>query len=271
MDENNENSNDLFYGSNAGTSGSDISDADLALLEKSNNQGVVVQDGDDIVEVSTGDEEQEEGNNPEDTPEDKPEDKQKEDQEQKPLEAQIEESQKELDEIGEDLKAKGVDVDALLESFTKTGKFSDADYKALADAGYSKGAVNAIVKGQVALAQEATRALFASVGGEQNFNTLSEFAVANDPDAVEAFNEAQNRGDVRTAQVILKGIERAHKARYGTANKMVSGRPASGAKVQEAQGFATKAEMVKAMSDSRYGRDMKYTSEVERRVGASQW
>ena len=35
------------------------------------------------------------------------------------------------------------------------------------------------------------------------------------------------------------------------------------------KGFADQSEMVKAMSDKRYGRDEKYTKEVEKKIAAS--
>lgn len=261
MDETQVDSNELFYGSGAGTSGAQVSQADLDMMAKADSVGAEVRDGDDIVEINQdGPEEDLE----EDQQEDKPEETKKE--APKTLEAKLAESQKELEDIGADLKGKGIEVDSLIESFTKNGEFSAEEYKALADAGYSKAAVSAIVRGQQAMAQEATQALFAAVGGEAQFNALSEFAIANDPASVEAFNAAQDRGDVKTAQVVLKGIQRAYQKELGTANKQLQGRPAAASSAPQATGFQTRQEMVKAMSDSRYGKDLTYTAEVEQKV-----
>lgn len=264
MDEQNADSNSLFYGEQAQTSNQPISDADMALLEKAGD--VEIRDGDDLVEIDTDAEGDDQG---EETPEDKPEDKQKEKPAaDAPIEERMKAAQSEIEEIGEALKGKGVDVDKLVESITAEGKITEEHLKTLADAGIPRAAVNALVREQQVLAQEATREFFATVGGEQQFMALSEFAVANDPEAVAAFNDAQERGDVKTAKVVLKSIERAYRAQYGSANKMVSGRPTSASKGSQPVAFSSNAEMVKAMSDPRYGKDSKYTREVEARVAA---
>lgn len=275
-------SNTLFYGSNAGTSGSEVSEADIALMEKATNQGVVTMDGDDQVDVDiSGDA------GPEDTPTDPevdpdkeadkdPEDKPKEDKKAdelptpETLTKQMAESQAELEELGKDLQAKGVDVEALVAQIAQTGEVSEANYKTLQEAGVPRSAVAAIIRGQQAMAQEVTRSFFAMVGGEANFLALSEFAVANDPGAVEAFNAAQDRGDIKTAAVILKSIQKAQegaaKAKLGTANKMLQGRPSTPQKAPSVTPYANNSEMVAAMRDPRYGIDLKYTADVEKRV-----
>lgn len=274
MQENEQNSNEIFYGSGASTS--DITPAELELLEKAH--GVQVRDGDEYVEIELppkdGEEtpaDEEPKDNEEKTPKE-PEDKDDKEEKKEPatIDEKVVEAAKEISDIGDDLTKKGVDVNALLENLARDGKFSDADYAALEKAGYPKTAVNAVLRGQVAVQQEAANAMIQVAGGEEAFGALSEFAQLHDQEAMNAFNAAFERGDLQTAKVVLQGIKHGHKAMFGTANRQVQGGPKASA-ASAVKGFASQDEMVAAMSDPRYARDAAYSKSVEARVAASKW
>ena len=141
-----------LYGSNAVTSG-DLTDDELALLE---NDATILDNG-APVNVTVEDV-------PEDTPEDTPQDKNTEDGnaedkpqdidkvDQKAVQEKVTQSRQALDEIGADLSTKGVDPEALLNEYNSKGELSQESYAKLAEAGYSKAIVDAIIAGQAAAA-----------------------------------------------------------------------------------------------------------------------
>ncbi len=71
--------------------------------------------------------------------------------------------------------------------------------------------------------------------------------------------------DLPTIKEYLNGVKAQMVAKNGTANGSVLGSATSGA----TKSFSNIAEMTKAMSDPRYGRDAKYTQSVEARVANS--
>ena len=82
-----------------------------------------------------------------------------------------------------------------------------------------------------------------------------------------AFNEIIEKSDLNVVSSYIAGIKAQMQAQHGTDNPTLGGAESTG----KAAGFADAAEMVKAMSDPRYGRDPKYMQEVERKVAASKF
>ena len=80
---------------------------------------------------------------------------------------------------------------------------------------------------------------------------------------VPAFNAAINSGNLAQIQMVLYGLQSEMKATYGTKNRVIMG---NGMVSNPSEGFETKQEMIDAMMDKRYGKDMKYTREIERKV-----
>lgn len=251
-----------LYGSNAITSG-DLSDDELALLE---NDASILDNGtpvDVIVEDTPED-------TPEDAPKDKPEDSPKEDtpESQKQVQDKVNQSKQALDEIGADLSGKGVDPEALLNEYNSKGELSAESYAKLAEAGYSKAIVDAIIAGQAAAADSFSRAILDHAGGPEAFKALTEFAQTNSPATVTAYNAAIERQDIATATALLDGLKASRDAKFGTRNPQIEARPTPSA-AAKVEGYASQADMIKAMSDPRYSRDRAYTQEVERKVQAS--
>lgn len=256
-----------LYGENAITSG-ELTEEEIALVEKSQAAGVRVTDGDEQIEADITEEGEEA---PEDKPENGEDDPLKDAPENDPADAdlvkKVSQSQEALGEITKDLSAKGVDVDAIMEEFNEKEGLSDASYEALAKAGMSRVVVDSIIAGQVAVANSFANSLLASAGGEKGLEVLAQFAIQTDPASVDAYNAAVDRRDLATAKALLNSWKAQRSSRLGTANKQITGRPAQ--KASTVKGFENRQEMTKAMSDPRYGRDPAFTREVERKVGAS--
>lgn len=259
-----------LYGPGAITSG-ELTAEEIELVEKSQNAGVRVNDGDEQIDIDIAEDEAEgtpEGESAEgpegaegDLPntDDAPADVE--------LVKKVTESQTALEEISKDLTSKGVDVDALMAEFNEHDGLSKASYEALEKAGMSRVIVDSIIAGQVAVANSFANSLLATAGGEKGLEVLAQFAVSTDPASVDAYNNAVDRKDLATAKALLNSWKAQRTAKLGTANKQITGKPSPSAKT--VKGFTDRQEMTKAMSDPRYGRDPKFTREVEQKVGAS--
>lgn len=163
------------------------------------------------------------------------------------------------------LAEKGIDYDKLEEEYLNGG-LTEASYKQLEEAGYPKAVVDAIVAGWQAKADAFYNDVVASVGGKDQYEQVTKFVQSQGADAVQAFNNIVSTADLNTVKAYLAGVQAQREAKFGTANPSLVGR-ANGGNVNNA--FSSTEDMVKAMSDKRYGRDAKYTAEVERKIAVS--
>ena len=99
-----------------------------------------------------------------------------------------------------------------------------------------------------------------SVGGEQQFNAMLEWAQENlDPSYVQAYDNLVDTGDYQSIQLAVAGMKSAYEANVGYEGRMLTGKAAaeSGAPV-----FRSQAEVVAAMNDPRYDADPAYRNDV---------
>lgn len=170
----------------------------------------------------------------------------------------------------EDAKAtlteKGVDYAALEAEYNDKGELSAESYAVLKEAGYDKEVVDMVIAGWQAKADNFFNAVVENAGGTEEYTKIQQFVVGQGEGAVKAFNSIMEQGELNTINAYVAGIKAQMVAKYGTSNPSLTGKGITNA----VQGFADQAEMVKAMSDKRYGRDAKYTKEVEDRIAKSQ-
>lgn len=251
-----------IYGQNAVVSNGTLTEAEQALIKSAGT--AEVRDGDQLIDVEIPEDEPSDepaGEKPagaaEETPKEPP----------KPgVQAELTKAQDALKSVTDDLSSKGVDVAAILGSVTETGALTEDNYKALEAAGYPKNVADALVAGQVAIAQQFVGEVQRLAGGPEEFAALTEFAKASSPQTVTAFNAAVDRGDLGTIEVLLGSLKAQRVAALGTANPQITGKPNTTPTVK---GFESTGEMTKAINDKRYGIDKAYTKDVERRIASS--
>ncbi|UXQ84883.1 putative capsid assembly protein [Ralstonia phage 10RS306A] len=264
-----------IYGSGAIVSSGELTDAERALLDNPAS----IRDGDDVIDIQVESEDLPE--TAEEVKLDTSKGDQEGDEEEVELDPEtglptdeniqkgINTQQAAIGEHAQKIAEAGLDPVAIVDEYQAKGALSSATYEALAKAGYSQAAVDAIISGQEAQAQLFNQSIYSSVGGQAGFTRVAEFARTNDPAGAKAYNDAFERGDLAACKSLLKSFQVQMGQKYGTANKGVRGaKPATQGTVNRAKPFDGQQEMVKAMSDPRYGRDAKYTAEVERRINA---
>ena len=161
------------------------------------------------------------------------------------------------------------------EEYEADGKLSEDSYAQLAKAGYSAGFVNSFMKGQEAVAEAYVSKIVAYAGGKEQFDRVVAHLKANSPKSMDSLYDAIERRDLNTVQTVINLGMASQAKKFGKQPERTLNRrnasPAGRAPAQQVEGFSSQTEMVKAMGDSRYGRDAKYTQEVRNKVLAASW
>lgn len=152
------------------------------------------------------------------------------------------------------------------EEFVKNGSLSDDSYAELEAKGFSKAQVDAYIKGQQAYAQSLQNDIYSSVGGQESYVEIVNWASENmSPDIIKDYNDAVDSMDkdriLRTLEYM--SLKKGQSAPRET-RRLEGNAPASGV-----QPFTNKNEWQRAMTDRLYGKDAKYTNMVDQRYLAA--
>lgn len=151
---------------------------------------------------------------------------------------------------------------------------SDESYAALAAAGYSKGFVDSYIQGQEALVEQYVNQVMDYAGGRDKFQAVQKHLEVSNKDASESLLKALESRDLPTVKAILNLAGQSYNSKFGKKAERTVTAQATQAKPQSpqrAEGFSSRDEMVKAMSDPRYRTDASFRNTVEQRVWASQF
>jgi len=172
------------------------------------------------------------------------------------------------------LSEAGIDAQDISTRFQDSGEISEDDYIKLGKAGFSKGVIDSYLAGlkaqsagAVEVAESQIKAIQDSVGGAEQYGKLTAWAVDNLPsDQVEAFNALTETGNAASIQLAVNGIQSQYNNAMGKEPSLVSGKAGSSGPSP----FRSTAEVVTAMRDARYGKDVSYTENVQRRLADSE-
>lgn len=171
------------------------------------------------------------------------------------------------EDVAAALKDNGLDFTKFEREYIANGDLSESSYKELEKAGITKKHVEAYLRGNEALMQQTITEITDMAGGMEGYRSVIQWAADNLPEEeITAYNEAMNSGNKPLIKMAVSGLVSRYRASEGSEPELVKGRaPAA----NSGAGFASKEEMIAAMSDPRYGKDSAYTREVERKTGAS--
>lgn len=166
-------------------------------------------------------------------------------------------------------------ADRIESEYEADGRLSDDSYEKLAKAGFSKGFVNSFIQGQEALSQTFVAKIVDYAGGKDQFDRVINHLKANSPGTVDVLYDAIERQDLNAIRSVINLGMASQTKKFGKQpTRTITRRnasPAGRVVAPQVQGFTSQNEMVKAMNDKRYGRDMQYTSEVEAKVHNATW
>jgi len=171
------------------------------------------------------------------------------------------------------LQEAGIDAQDIATRFQESGEISEDDYSKLKDVGFSKGVIDSYLAGikaqstnAVEIADSQIKAIQDSVGGAEQYGKLTAWAVENLPsDQVEAFNALTETGNAASIQLAVNGIQSQYNNAMGKEPSLVTGKAGQSAVTP----YRSTAEVVTAMKDARYGKDVSYTENVQRRLADS--
>jgi len=168
------------------------------------------------------------------------------------------------------LEEVGIDPQVISNTFTETGKITEDDYQKLGEAGFSKQVIDTYLDGLKGTANSAEDIkdaqlddILSVTGGEEGYSKLRDWTQANVPDeTLKAFDKILDTQDPTMIKVAVQGFAAQMREAEGYEPQLINGRTPVG----NTNSFKTQAELTKAMSDPRYGKDQDYTLSVYKRL-----
>lgn len=112
----------------------------------------------------------------------------------------------------------------------------------------------------VILSQEEEATILESIGGEENFTAVQQWAKENlDAGELEAYNREVNSGDYYRARNALQSLYYAFQENSGYEPELIGGKLSA----NSSDVFRSSQEVMAAMSDPRYLQDSAYTQDVQ--------
>lgn len=153
------------------------------------------------------------------------------------------------------------------EEYAEDG-ISEKSYAELEAVGYSRQFVDSYIRGQEALIDSYVAGVKNYAGGPEKFDALYSHLENTNPEAAQSLMSALESRDLGTVKAIINLAGASRAKTYGRQPTRSVTQRAIPAKPQapKAEGFESRAEMIKAMSDPRYRHDAAYRREVEQKV-----
>lgn len=231
-----------------------LKDHEDVEIKNSNTETVGVKSEED---KQTEEAEKQDEQKSEQSEEKKPDDDEKPDD----IQSEVDTQNKAAQDMKDDLTKRGIDFDALSDEYDKNGSLSEDSFKKLEEAGYPKSVVSAYIAGLEATAEKFVNDVVTHVGGADKYRQIAQFIATSGQ--ADAYNSLLEKGNLSEIKLALDGFRARMQARTGSTGRSILGGSGSG---KSNNGYGSKQEMVKAMSDKRYGRDKGYTMEVQRKV-----
>ena len=182
------------------------------------------------------------------------------------------------EQLGNIFKNADVDPWAISKHFHENnGTVTDEMFNSLVDAGLSKESVTAYLDGRAVesgytgnqttdVSQADIDSIKKSVGGETEYNNLVSWAGQNlDKKSIEGFDSIIETGNPDAIKMAVSGLKSQYENANGYEGRMLTGKaPKSSGDV-----FRSQAELVAAMSDSRYDNDPAYRQDIIEKLDRS--
>ena len=178
------------------------------------------------------------------------------------------------EEVSEYAPAINLINDASEEYYANDGELSEDTIEAFSSMS-SQDLVNAYIEIQrnnpqasqgVELSEAQVNQVQNACGGEQNYNSVIDWAAQNLSDeAINAFDSVVDSGNPMAISIAFKGLQNEYNEANGYEGRMIQGKAASSA----GETFRSQAELVSAMADPRYDTDEAYRDDVLRKLNQS--
>lgn len=171
------------------------------------------------------------------------------------------------DEAEDATKKAGLDLNEVTERYYANGeKLDEKDYEALEKANYPRNLVDQFIEGRKAVVEAQRQTVFATVGGEKVYTTITNWARDNLSDKeIAAYNNAVNSNNMEDVLMAVKGL----KARYSENRSIPPQRRVEGRNSPAASVYTSLTDLKTDMSNPRYANDPVFRSKVEAKLARS--
>lgn len=171
------------------------------------------------------------------------------------------------DDAEQAVESAGLDFDALQTEYQANQGLTDDTYESLAKSGIPREVVDSYIAGQEQLAVSLREQTFASVGGEEAYSSIMEWASTNlNAGEIEAYNTSINSGNMDQIQLTVQGLKSRYTAANGSEPKLISGDTSS---ANAGGRFDSVAQLTEAMRDPRYAKDAAFRKSVQNKLANS--
>ena len=181
-------------------------------------------------------------------------------------------------EVHEDTEPEYTEAQSLISSasqeYAETGNISDEMMKQFGEMSsqdlveaYMNIQANAPEAVAAELSESEVNTIKNSVGGDQAYDNVMQWAGENlDPDQIDAFDNIIATGNSTAIQMMVNGLKAQYDSSNGYEGRMLSGKSAN---ASSSDVFRSQAELVAAMSDSRYESDPAYRNDLLEKLDRS--
>lgn len=171
-----------------------------------------------------------------------------------------------LDIAEKAVETAGLNMDTLASEYAEKGELDEKSYEALEKAGIPKDYVNQFIEGQKAIADQQASSIKNMVGGSEAYTEMTAWAAENMSDEEKsAYNTAVNSKDIETAKLAVVGLKAKFEKANGNEPNLLEGKGT----VSGEKGYASWAEVTRAMGDERYSKDPAYQAMVQEKLANS--
>ena len=171
------------------------------------------------------------------------------------------------------LEEVGIDPQEISTRFEETGEINEDDYAKLGEAGFSKQVIDTYLDGLRGgygqaddIPAKQIQDIKDSIGGDEAYEQMKKWASSNlSPAEIKSFENLTETADAPAIKMAVQGLYTQYQNAMGVEPSLVTGRASQSGPTP----FRSTAEVVTAMSDPRYGKDVSYTEDVQRRLGGS--
>lgn len=165
----------------------------------------------------------------------------------------------EAPEAAEAVEKAGLDLNVLFEEYAQTGAIKEESYTALDKIGITRDVVDGYIAGQEALAEKRAVKVYEEAGGQESYQAMLEWASENmSQSEKDLFNNTVISTDIDQVMFAVNGLKAKYTQAVGNPPKqLLQGSTPTGGDT-----FGSRAELVAAMSDSRYEKDSAYRNSI---------
>ena len=180
---------------------------------------------------------------------------------------EVEPSVEEPKTADEAVEKAGLDMGALTAEYDQNEGLAEESYAALEAAGIPKATVDQYIQGQKALVAQAQTEAYSLTDGKEGYEAMSGWAKANlSAEELGNYNTQVNSPNSKVRSMAIRGLHAQFSADSGDGKALVHGSNSASA---DGSGYKSRAQMIEAMSDSKYQSDPAYRALVETKVASS--